>query len=505
MREIGTARLFRGQTIRTRADIQRTERVREPSLVTIWATAAAWWLAWLLIMAVWLIGYVPAVGAALLAALTGLILGGGWGLLAVLVVLGLAARAWSRIRPASFQHHVIARTHAFYRRIRYRWTWDDLCSAADIKVTDATHRVVAPRLLWVALGDCADHLSVQLCPGVTPGTIARQSDVLASEWCALEVRVLPHPRNEGWVVLRVVYRDPLADDATDGDPLVSIDFREVQVGRREDGAPWMLRLMGTHVLIGGLTGAGKSGLVACIIRALAPAIHAGRVRLIGIDPKGGMEYRAVGSLFYMLAYGTDERMVSALEYAATLMAARAEELGGLGVRKLLARMFGDHPLYVILVDELLALTTFIADRQLKERANAAIRRMLSQGRAPGVVVVGCVQDPRKEVLSFRDAFGYRVALRLDSESETKMLLSDTAYERGAHCDAIPEDCPGMAFVIDEDGGKRNPVKVRADWVSDAELVALAETYPAPEQVEVPALTDTRQPRRPRGESGGQAA
>lgn len=503
MREIGTARLFRGQTIRTRADVMRTERIHERSLVAAWALAAAWWACWVAVMTLWLVVYVPPVGVALAALVTGLVLAGGWGLLAVVAIGALTARAWSRIRPASWEGWVTSRLRRFWRRTRYRWTWDDVCAATNVKATDASHRVIVPRLLWVGLGEHVDQLSVQLCAGVTPGTIARQADALACEWCALEVRVLAHPRHEGWVLLRVVYRDVLADDPAD-DPLTTPDFKWLRVGRREDGQPWWLRLMGTHVLIAGLTGAGKSGLVACVIRALGPAIHSGRVRLIGIDPKGGMEYRTVSELFYMLAYGSDEHMVAALEHAADLMGQRAEELGG-RVRKLLAHMFGDHPLYVILVDELLALTTFIANRELKDRANAAIRRMLSQGRAPGFVVIGCVQDPRKEVLSFRDAFGYRVGLRLDSDTETKMVLTDSAYERGAHCDAIAEDCPGMAFVIDEDGGKRQPVKVRADWVSDAELTWLAAEYPAPVQVEVPPLLALRKRSGSGSTSGGQAA
>ena len=212
--------------------------------------------------------------------------------------------------------------------------------------------------------------------------------------------------------------------------------------------------------------------------------------------EGGPQVVAVGAEVAGGALGV-------LEFAADLMRQRAEALGG-NVRKLLARMFGDYPLYVILVDELLALTTYIANRDLKDRANAAVRRMLSQGRAPGVVVIGCVQDPRKEVLSFRDMFGYRVALRLDSDVETRMVLSDSAYDRGARCDAIPEACPGMGFVIDEDGGKRQPIKVRADWVSDAELSWLAAEYPAPERVEVPPLA-TRSKRSGGSSSGGQAA
>jgi S-DNA-T family DNA segregation ATPase FtsK/SpoIIIE len=114
--------------------------------------------------------------------------------------------------------------------------------------------------------------------------------------------------------------------------------------------------------------------------------------------------------------------------------------------------------------------------------------------------------PRKEVLPTRDRFGYRVGLRQDYPDEVRMTLSDTAYERGARCDTIPEDCPGMGYVIDEDGGKRQPVKVRADWVSDAELIWLSSQHSAPAQVEVPPLAaKNRTPARVIREDKGRAA
>ena len=220
--------------------------------------------------------------------------------------------------PHSWERWGIGRARRFWRRLRYRWSWDDVLAATGVKAIDARHNIVVPRLIWVSPGEHADALHGQLCPGVTPATLAGQTDALACEWSALEVWVLAHPWRPGWVLLRVVYRDVLADDpATEHGPT---DFRWLDVGRREDGRRWSLRFMGTHVLVAGVTGAGKSGIVAAIVKALAPAIHDGRVRLIGIDPKGGMEYRMYAGLFYMLAYGTDDALVAALEAAADLMA-----------------------------------------------------------------------------------------------------------------------------------------------------------------------------------------
>ena len=54
---------------------------------------------------------------------------------------------------------------------------------------------------------------------------------------------------------------------------------------------------------------------------------------------------------------------------------------------------------MLIVDELAALTAWTIDREAKRRIAAALGLLLSQGRAVGVVVIGAVQDPRKEVLT----------------------------------------------------------------------------------------------------------
>ncbi len=64
------------------------------------------------------------------------------------------------------------------------------------------------------------------------------------------------------------------------------------VGVVEDGAPWALPVLGTHLLVAGATGAGKGSVVWSLIRGLAPAIRDGSVQLWVVDPKGGMELGA---------------------------------------------------------------------------------------------------------------------------------------------------------------------------------------------------------------------
>jgi S-DNA-T family DNA segregation ATPase FtsK/SpoIIIE len=63
-----------------------------------------------------------------------------------------------------------------------------------------------------------------------------------------------------------------------------------------------------------------------------------------------------------------------------------------------------EPLVAVIIDELAALTAYCTDRDARRRIAAALSLLLSQGRAVGITLVGTLQDPRKEVLPFRDLF-----------------------------------------------------------------------------------------------------
>ena len=164
----------------------------------------------------------------------------------------------------------------------------------------------------------------------------------------------------------------------------------------------------------------------------------------------------------------------------------------------------DEPLIVVVVDELASLTAY-AERYDRRRISAALSLLLSQGRAVGVVVVAALQDPRKDVLPFRDLFPTRIALALVESDQTDMVLGRGARLRGADCSRIPLTTPGIGWVWCD--GEQEPTRVRAGWVSDADIAAMVTAYtpataaPAPghEATTVIDLTDTtgdRQGREP---------
>ncbi len=102
----------------------------------------------------------------------------------------------------------------------------------------------------------------------------------------------------------------------------------------------------------------------------------------------------------------------------------------------------------------------------------ALSRILTKGRALGIVVVAFLQDPRKEILPMRGLFTQTVALRLRSRDEVAMVLSDGMAD-AAPAHRINPNQQGTGFVIAEDG---QVTRVRADFWSDSEIRSTATQY-----------------------------
>jgi S-DNA-T family DNA segregation ATPase FtsK/SpoIIIE len=164
-------------------------------------------------------------------------------------------------------------------------------------------------------------------------------------------------------------------------------------------------------------------------------------------------------------------VVLMLEQAVTDMQARAVAFAGYQRDH---TPTAEHPFTVVLVDEVAFLTAYQPDRKLRERVMNSLATLTTQGRAVGYCVVAALQDPRKEVLTIRNLFPDRIAMRLDEPEQTDMVLGDGARDRGAACELISSDSAvgaGVAFVRLE--ADPDPVRVRAGWVSDHDILILA--------------------------------
>ena len=121
-------------------------------------------------------------------------------------------------------------------------------------------------------------------------------------------------------------------------------------------------------------------------------------------------------------------------------------------------------------DEIGALIRYVGDRKTREAIVDRIALLNTQGRALGYTVRGYVQEPTKDTVPVRELFPRRICLRVASKTHVAMVLGDQAYDRGAWANRIGESEAGIGYLFGE--GIREPLRVRAGWVSDETIKEL---------------------------------
>lgn len=406
----------------------------------------------------------------------------GVGALAVVVVA-----AWRRYAPASYAR--LVREPRWRRRV-LRWvrrSWPELMAGCGLARGPHAHLEV-PELHRAWWHDGELHAIPVLLVGQTVDEFATAQERLRVALEAARVRLITSKVATS-VELVWSFTDHLAApfDHTLPEAGRPVDVERVALGRVEDGTTWWLDVR-VSTLVGGSTGAGKGSVLWGLLLGLAPAIHAGTVRVHGIDLKGGMEL-ALGARLFTSWATTPTDAVELLESVVVECQARARWLAG---RARTHTPTSADPLVVVVIDELASLLAYLPERDLLKRAEQALGVLLSTGRAPGFYVFAFLQDPRKEVVRMRSLFTQAIALRLRDKEEVAMLLGDGAVAAGAWCHKIPASLPGVGFVVAEDG---RPHRVRAGYVPDQLIRQAAARFPAPQNmVSLPAL-DSREGQR----------
>jgi S-DNA-T family DNA segregation ATPase FtsK/SpoIIIE len=405
-------------------------------------------------------------------------------------LLGGLALCWWQL-DSFFDQFALRRLRTEVRRlVVYAFGWRSVMRLSEL-TKDKRGREYRPKLGHVRAEGWRDLVRVTMVKGQAPEQWELHASGLAHSFNAESCRV--RVVKPGRLELDFIHSDPLARPILAPDIAETVaDLRRIVIGRTETGKPLRLRLLGTHVLTVGVSGAGKGSLLWAVVCALAPAIKAGHVKLFGIDPKGGMELGQAPEVFEQVVYDNGSDAVTLLEWLAQEVKRRAESYRGR--RRMWTAATGD-PFILLVVDELADVIAYQTDKNLRERATRAVQAITSQGRAPGVCVLGLLQDPRKEIIAFRHLFSTRIAMRLDEPAQVDMVLGDGVRKRGAAAHEIPESTPGVAWVKED--GKREPVRARVFHVTDDHLTQLV-TYvtgrrtlpnPAGEVVDFP-VSDT---------------
>ncbi|MEN3538686.1 FtsK/SpoIIIE domain-containing protein [Microbispora sp. ZYX-F-249] len=390
---------------------------------------------------------------------------------AAVTIPGSLLFGWVLADRASFARWIGWRLLAFWRRFWiYRRHWQPVMIVSGLG-RHLQGRDYLPRLLRVECDGWADRVTVRMLSGQAVKDWADRTEHLAHGFGSTSCRVAV--AKAGRLVLTFPRRDPLAE------PLPAVPVPEsstvgpVEVGQCEDGTPYRLKVHGTHVLIAGATGAGKGSWLWSTIRGLLPAMRVGLVQVWALDPKR-MEL-SFGRALFGARYAADPKeCADLLDEAVCVMQERADRFAGLQ-RSHTPTV--DDPFVLVLVDEVAFLTAYQSDKGLRQRITAALATLTTQGRAVGIGVMAALQDPRKEVVNIRNLFPDKIALRLDESEQVDMVLGDGARDRGAladHISPVPALGAGIGYVRLETSPE--PVRVRAAYVSDADIRAMVAEY-----------------------------
>jgi S-DNA-T family DNA segregation ATPase FtsK/SpoIIIE len=326
--------------------------------------------------------------------------------------------------------------------------------------------------VWI--GKHTDVIDLRVVTGQSVDDWQKRTRELAAAWRADRLTI--RATAPGEVRITITRYDFLAQPIRLPRPPASanVDLSAVAVGITDTHQWWRVPVLGHHLLIAGATGAGKGSVLWSVIAGLAPSVNTGQVRLCVIDPKGGMELGAGAALFNAFSHDATDTTLDVLRSLVTVMHARANRLRG---HTRLHTPTPSEPLYVLIIDEIAALTAYVTDRKIRTEIEHLLGLLLSQGRAVGISVVAAIQDPSKDTLPVRQLFTVRIGLRLTEASQTAMVLGQGARDAGAECDLIADTTPGVGYVMID--GTALPQRVRAFYVTDPDITDLATRFAPP--------------------------
>jgi S-DNA-T family DNA segregation ATPase FtsK/SpoIIIE len=199
---------------------------------------------------------------------------------------------------------------------------------------------------------------------------------------------------------------------------------------------------GSHVLVGGTTGSGKSELLQTMVTAIAAAYPPSRVGFLLVDYKGGAAFKDAMRLPHCVGVVTDldlhltRRVMQALDAEIRRREELLAEVGARDLTELRRVNAADAPGdLVIVVDEFATLA-----KEIPEFVEGVVD-IAARGRSLGLRLVLATQRPAGVVSDrIRANVGVRIALRVNDEEDSRDVVDDRA---AAH---IPRDLPGRAFL-----------------------------------------------------------
>ena len=280
------------------------------------------------------------------------------------------------------------------------------------------------------------------------------------------VRVEPDPTRADHALIRVLDADPHAhaipwpDDLGDQPPSIT---DPIPLGLFEDASPVTACLAHRHALVGGVAGAGKSGVLNVVLATLSACPD---VVLWGVDLKGGMELGPWTPCLDRLAT-TPTAAVTLLAEAVAVLEARATRLAAEGLR--LWQPTPDEPALVVIIDEYAELSEDAATALA--HADSIARR----GRAVAVTLLVATQRPTQKAMgsgAVRSQMDVRICLRVRERRDVDLVLGQGMLAAGWHAHTL--DAPGKFLLSTPE--HTTPRRARAYLLTDSDVANLAAQH-----------------------------
>jgi len=206
----------------------------------------------------------------------------------------------------------------------------------------------------------------------------------------------------------------------------------IPIGQGVHGPVWRSLLETGHILVGGESGSGKSTWLHAMLVALLSVHPPTELQVALIDPKQ-VEFQVYRGLPHLLApVATEAGEASALTaHLLAEMDRRRARFARVGARNLVnfCHLTGESlPPVLLVIDEV---TDIALEAGLKSPFYKNLIRLVSKGRAFGLIVVLATQNPKAEVLNtlIRGNMSTRIAFRVATVHHSRTILGTPGAEK----------------------------------------------------------------------------
>ncbi len=375
-----------------------------------------------------------------------------------------AVIAWALIHPPSYLKHVHSRTQSYLAGIPYHYRPRERLRACSVlRENDPT-----PTISRVTKIGCTTKVWIKMAYGHEIDWWREENARLAQTYNALDCKINPyrrqtlHPHKKQqvtkprWLELEFLTKDPFnyglgveyinyhhtADELT----LTPVD------ATCRNGQPHRHNLA-AHRLRVAMTRWGKSNAIRAMIYAQRHNLKDGKLELWGIDGKGGVEQSFLQHLFARVAYGDNKAAHAQHTYdptefdrllkdAVRVLKHRQQKMRGNATEH---TPTPEQPWLLIVIDELLVLTSKAIHPDLRNSIAASIMLIQQQGIACGVSLDASTQLAQKDRIDFRDGFT-EFELGKVERGAVDMIFGTGWWQRGARADEIAKDLKGVFYI-----------------------------------------------------------